>query len=243
MRGILMIEPLYHQTVAGNKTQTRRSGKLEVVNGRKAVKNKSGEITKAAIDTSPDKWEMVRVDSVGNAKFWEKNNALNEVWVVPRYAIDEVLYIKEPIFKAPWDTTYYRYSEYESFDFVRSTEAPFLTAKKKWSNKLFMPASAARAYIKITGIRCERLLDISDEDCLAEGIEKLDDVSYTLYGKSNMADADGSVFKGEPGKHHLFTLKPKESFLSLYKFANKVKEVPNLWVWCYEFEYLKGYKP
>ena len=36
-----------------------------------------------------------------------------------------------------------------------------------------MPESAARHFIKITGVRAERLQDISEEDCLKEGIEEV----------------------------------------------------------------------
>lgn len=39
-----------------------------------------------------------------------------------------------------------------------------------WNNKMFVTAKAMPHQIKITNIRCERLQDISTDDCLAEGI-------------------------------------------------------------------------
>lgn len=39
-----------------------------------------------------------------------------------------------------------------------------------WNNKMFVCASQCRHHIRITNIRLERLQDISDEDCLKEGI-------------------------------------------------------------------------
>ena len=42
-----------------------------------------------------------------------------------------------------------------------------------WNNKMFTNTKMPFAQIKITQIRFERLQDISDEDCLAEGIEKM----------------------------------------------------------------------
>lgn len=39
-----------------------------------------------------------------------------------------------------------------------------------WTNKMFVRADLMQHHIKITGIDLERLQDISDEDCLAEGV-------------------------------------------------------------------------
>lgn len=41
-----------------------------------------------------------------------------------------------------------------------------------WTNKMFVKADLMPHHIKITGIKVERLRDISDEDCLKEGIIK-----------------------------------------------------------------------
>lgn len=39
-----------------------------------------------------------------------------------------------------------------------------------WRNKMFVRAELMPHQIRITGIRCERLQDISDEDCIKEGV-------------------------------------------------------------------------
>lgn len=39
-----------------------------------------------------------------------------------------------------------------------------------WRNKMFVRAELMPHQIRITGIRCERLQDISDEDCVKEGV-------------------------------------------------------------------------
>lgn len=39
-----------------------------------------------------------------------------------------------------------------------------------WNNKMFVKSYACKHHIKITNIKLERLQDISDEDCLKEGI-------------------------------------------------------------------------
>ena len=78
-----------------------------------------------------------------------------------RYRLNEEVYLKEPyIDDLSMDDVFYKYGE----------EDPMLDYSYAWKNKLFMPESAARYFIKITGVRIERLQDISDEDCLKEGI-------------------------------------------------------------------------
>ena len=42
-----------------------------------------------------------------------------------------------------------------------------------WKNKMFVRADLMPHHIRITNIKIERLQDISDEDCLAEGVVKL----------------------------------------------------------------------
>lgn len=48
----------------------------------------------------------------------------------------------------------------------------FMTETAGWTNKMFVRADLMQHHIKITGIDLERLQDISDEDCLAEGVLK-----------------------------------------------------------------------
>lgn len=225
MRGLLLVEVGYNQTIKGLKTQTRRSGGLDQVNHK------------------PDYWQLLlEVNGEAGFRFNQAKQRnpdhVMDVICKANYKVGEVLYLKEPTFKAPWGTVCYRFSEYETFDFVRNPNLPLETAKKVWSNKLFMPAAEARAFVRITGIKLERLFDISDQDCIDEGIEAddtLDDdlTCYKLYGKLT-PEANGTIITAVNNK--------QKSFFSLYKFANKTKEVKNIWVWCYSYEYLPDYK-
>lgn len=45
--------------------------------------------------------------------------------------------------------------------------------KKSWTNKLFVKPELMIHFIRITNVRIQRLQDISDEDCLAEGVKKI----------------------------------------------------------------------
>ena len=234
MRGILMIEPLYPQTIAGNKTQTRRSSGLEEVNHK------------------PNYWSLI-LEVNGEAGFRFNNskqrnpNHLIQVFCKARYKVGEVLYIKEPYWynSELCNRPLYKY-EYNKMDYPIHNH-PAEIVGLKWKNKMFMPASAARAFIRITGIKCERLLDISDEDCIAEGIQEsgFDEGYYINY------------LMNETYGYDYLDNTPQESFISLYKFANKLAkvgsvpphgslptppDVENIWVWAYTFEYLPDYK-
>jgi len=78
----------------------------------------------------------------------------------PRYKVGDIVYLKEPYFNISGLTFY-------KFDKNRPD-----IAKCLWKNKLFMPESAARVFIEITEVREERLQDISEEDCIKEGITR-----------------------------------------------------------------------
>ena len=226
MRGLLVIEPLYHQIVSGNKTQTRRSGGLEAVNKSPDEHDINGYGI-----TYPDY-------HIGEVSFCKKSDGfikghITPIICKPRYRVGDVLYLKEPFVRVLTNSLtpngyMYKFGVPDGFVgnyFRRQIGSNNLA---KWPNKLFMPASAARAFIRITGIKCERLLDISDEDCIAEGVERIDD-GYKYIMMANL------VTKCET---------PQLAFKSIYRAANKIKDVdiPNIWVWAYEFEYLKDYK-
>lgn len=90
---------------------------------------------------------------------------------------------------------------------------------KGWSNKMFVRADEMSHHIKITDIKVERLQDISDEDCLREGIMRCN------FNKKFTFD----------GKYAYDT--PRKAFAA---FINKVSGdgmwENNPYVFCYEFE-------
>ncbi len=106
----------------------------------------------------------------------------------PRYNVGEVIYLKEPYqYAIVHEMMGYGYfygcnniADYSCdlswFREISSDESS--EWHERWNkyedekmNKLFMPESAARYFIKITGVRAELLQDISEEDCLKEGIK------------------------------------------------------------------------
>lgn len=102
-----------------------------------------------------------------------------------------------------------------------------------WNNKMFVKTELMKHFIKITEVKVERLQDISDEDCLKEGIEL-----FNAFGKPEsyiFADNKGRIYpKG-------WCTKPRESFaLLIDKVSGKDTWESNPWVWAYEFELVKN---
>lgn len=96
-----------------------------------------------------------------------------------------------------------------------------------WTNKMFVKADLMPNRIQITYIKFERLKDISDEDCLKEGVcerysHKLD---MNLYEFSNCKKP-----------HHT----PRHAFAELIdKVSGKGTWEKNPWVFAYSFELVK----
>ena len=101
---------------------------------------------------------------------------------------------------------------------------------KGWRNKLFVRADFMTHHIRITDINVERLQDISDEDCLKEGI----------YEDSGDDEFPPSIFyEFEGNKDNGFDT-PREAFAALIdKVSGKGTWESNPYVWAYEFELMK----
>lgn len=97
----------------------------------------------------------------------------------------------------------------------------------KWKSSLFMPKDAARIWLEITGIRVERLKDITEKDAIAEGIEKL---SMQVLNKPLYMD-----YMGDEPKYN-----PIDSFKSLWQSINSYESwEENPFVWVIEFKHIK----
>jgi len=101
-----------------------------------------------------------------------------------------------------------------------------------WLNKMFVRADLMPHQIRITGIRCERLQDISDEDCMKEGVV---DVTYFKTG--------GRPYElfALPGHEYEETFNtPRQAFAALIdKVSGRGTWDRNPWVAVYEFELVK----
>ena len=96
-----------------------------------------------------------------------------------------------------------------------------------WNNKLFVRADLMPHHMRITNIKIERLQDISDKDCLKEGIYK---------GQCGSADThfmDAYYYKGDIQPY----CTPQLAFAALIdKVSGKGTWESNPYVFAYEFE-------
>lgn len=139
-----------------------------------------------------------------------------------RYKVGEVVAVAQS-----YGQVYHHYG-LETMDMVVSG----MKTSAGWKNKMFVKAELMPHQIRITRIRCERLQDISDEDCMKEGVV---DVTYFKTG--------GRPYElfALPGREYEETFNtPRQAFAALIdKVSGRGTWDRNPWVVAYEFELVK----
>lgn len=112
-------------------------------------------------------------------------------------------------------------------DHMTDSDGPDLIT---WKPSIFMPRAASRITITVTGVRVERLQDISEQDAIAEGIDYGLDFYSTVYRDYSSPDK--------------WFFKAVDSYRTLWDSINGKKEgatwSDNPWVWVVEFELAKN---
>ncbi len=173
MKGILFKPDIIKAIREGRKTVTRRlSGKgLEIVNA------------------NPAEWWLAKDFPQGmvyrNTTQFQWDTGGKMCTVNARYHVGEVVYIKEAfiysfgrypdIFWIQYCSDGAKIEQHISFRFPWGKAARQCYTKLDGSpnrvSPLFMPAWAARDFIKITDVRAERLQEITNKDAEAEGVD------------------------------------------------------------------------
>ncbi len=150
----------------------------------------------------------------------------HRIWVRETWAQGQDLFIDYPSWLYRADKT----ARHHGYDKPGSELDTYAWAWDcvKWKPSIFMPRDASRITLEITGIGCERLQDISDEDAIAEGIMPL-------------LHEDGNTYYANYGKEDIGTfLTPRESFRTLFTSINGQESWDlNPWVWVIEFKILE----
>ena len=158
-RPILFSAPMVRALLAGTKTQTRRVVKprkdrdmgCELAPSELAGEVNGGEFRNAYCAPGDRLWVRETWRDAGNA--WH-------------YAADGMLLPKQ------------RDRDLQAFLAAR---APLTWESYTWKPSIHMPRAASRITLEVTGVRVERLQDISEADAQAEGCEPmhLDDLGQT----------------------------------------------------------------
>ncbi len=100
-----------------------------------------------------------------------------------------------------------------------------------WGNKMFVRSDLMPHKIRITNVRIERLQDISDEDCLKEGIKK----EWDFYDEEYIYVVPIPNLNSEYVHDN-----PREAFAHLIdKVTGKGTWNANPYVWVYDFELVR----
>ena len=143
--------------------------------------------------------------------------------ILPKYELGEVVAIAQSYMDV--DRFHRKGKNADYLEYLDSI-LPELKLYPGWGNKMFVKADLMPHHIKITDIKVERLQDISDEDCLKEGIIH----KYT--------DNDGIKIYHTPHtkRGYLSTDIPQQAFEFLInKVSGKGIWESNPFVFAYEF--------
>ena len=147
--------------------------------------------------------------------------------ILPRYMVGEIVAIAQSYKDLGYNEMALNISP-KDWRIVRGT----LGKCKGWNNKMFVRPEACVHQIKITNVRIQRLQDISDEDCLAEGIRKIESNKISkAFGFDNSYEI--------PNQFPVFD-SPREAYAALInRVSGKGTWESNPWVFVYEFELVK----
>lgn len=165
---LLMNGPMVRATLAGHKTVTRRTNGLEYFS-----------------DNEPDNWRCVRVVG-GYAYFVYGNSPVERAEKCPYGQVGDRLWVREtwapdPPADGTWAYTSWagckgsklmdipeRYRKPAHCMFA--ADYPHDAKRWVWKPSIHMPRWACRILLEVSGVRVERLQDISERDAVAEGV-------------------------------------------------------------------------
>ena len=175
-----------------------------VLDGRKTM-------TRRVISKEREDW--LRIVDGDNTSDWYRHGAT--------YLLGEVVAVAQS-YKEIHETEAISPNEIFNRDYYEQT--------KGWTNKMFVLANLMYHHIRITDVRVERLQDITDEDCLREGIIE-NTVPCQFAGIIN-----NYTYEGALGVY----VYAREAFSSLInRICGKGTWKSNPWVFVYEFELVK----
>lgn len=193
---------LTREVLAGRKTMTRR------------------------IVTLPDNWNVldVHINYIGfgdSIRYFLDNSKTDETLdIYPKYFPGEVVAIQQA-YKDVLACEHLSDDQEDEVCRLVSEGVPGCT------NKMFVRADLMPHHIKITDVRCEWLQDISDEDCIREGITESVPYEDGIIGYSFPYNGDNDYYFDTP----------RRAFVALFdKVIGFETWKSNPIIWVYKFE-------
>ena len=212
----IMFNDKYRLTQAvleGRKTQTRR-----LIKCRKTFK---GEwVAGFNIHIRPSDKKVVGLPCMYDAD----ESEFDGDEILPRYKVGEVVAVAQSMCDV--------YAEWDMIHSGKDTKALMkkFGGSPCFNNKMFVRASEMPHQIRITNVQLQKLQDISDEDCLKEGIIK------GRCGSEHTHFMDAYYVPNDIQPY----CTPREAFAFLIdKVSGKGTWGSNPYVWVYDFELIK----
>ena len=198
----------------GRKTMTRRVCKYD-------RPNETYDIVFPVFEPNDYDNDGNIVSPLNYAFGWKNDKGDFTGWNIPQYKVGEVVAVAQ-CYKSLGMNPEIALDDKDGIGFYTKTKfAP------GWKNKMFVRADLMPHHIRITDIKVERLQNISDEDCLKEGIYK---------GQCGSADThfmDVYYYKGDIQPY----CTPRGAFAALIdKVSGKGTWLKNPYVFCYSFK-------
>lgn len=158
------------------------------------------------------------------AHFRYPEESTDSVGLVAPIQPGDLLWVRETFDKVTWEYLY-KADDNSKNEFISTV---------KWKPSIHMPKAAARIFLEVVNVRCERLHDIKEEDAIAEGIHF--DVMFKKFN-CYLCDNQGHI-GGEMMCEDGFYKTALNSFSSLWQSINGKRHTwqSNPWVWVYEFK-------
>jgi len=229
---ILFTGPMVRSILDGRKAQTRRMVKPQPEYGRAYWGGAVDDVNVFRIRNKTGGWH--HCDPLTFAEVYSPYGQPGD-----RLWVRETACIAPKNFATPDGTCLKDYDgdlRYVSYKADNHCEDAMRDYRLKWTPSILVPRWASRITLEITGVRVERVQDISEEDAIAEGVEP---------------NWDGDLKDWDPEEHGyrsycqhypngcecfpVYTA--RESFLNLfYGLRKRAPKDENPWVWVIEFK-------
>ena len=152
----------------------------------------------------------------------------------PRYKVGEIVAVAQSYDSAGISTTHKIYND-------KNGQYENACNTAGWTNKMFVQPELMPHQVKITNVRLERLQDISDRDCLQEGVRETE---IRKYKENPVGDIEVEVeicscLKKNDGRALVYPT-PREAFAALIdKTSGKGTWNRNPYVFVYEFKLVR----